>query len=151
MKKNWYVVAHRAGARFFEQVGVAPTLVLRKTLDNPEGRLSERERSGSTVGAVPRTGGAGMHTLSTEQSSTEQVEVKFSRAVGDEVNAAAKRGEYDYLVLVAEPHFLGRLKKQLDTAANQRLRTTVAKDLARVDDAEVSAHLGEALFTREPV
>lgn len=151
MKTNWYVVAHRAEARIFEQRGVKPELSLLKKLDNPEGSMKSEALITDKPGRTPRVSGNGFDTFSEEQSIKDQITLNFARQIAHHLNDGAKRNEYDYLVVVAEPQLLGLLRKELDKNATIKLRTTLNKDLARASDREMPTRLREVLFEREPV
>lgn len=151
MKKNWYLVAHRSGARVFEQSGVAPELVLVTSYDNPEGRMREGELNSDRGGKTPQTMGTGFNQFAPEHSQRDHLADQFSKVIATDLASKSREGKFDYLVLVAEPHLLGKLRERLDKNISEKVRATLSKDLAHVADREMSERLADVLFTREPV
>jgi protein required for attachment to host cells len=77
---------------------------------------------------------------------------KFVRLVGDQINAAAGRNEFDELLLVAPPRALGELRDALDAAAQAKLVGMLEKDLVKTPDSELWPHVREWVSpTRRPV
>ena len=66
-------------------------------------------------------------------------EEKFVRLVGEQVNAASGRDEFDELLLVAPP----QLREALDTAAHAKLVGALEKDLVKTPDHELWPHVRE--------
>jgi hypothetical protein len=69
----------------------------------------------------------------------------FAREVGECVNEALTRGEWERVVLVAPEAFLGQLEAELSEGARRQVAGKIAQDLAQMPapalSSEVRAHL----------
>ncbi len=54
---------------------------------------------------------------------------------------------YDRLILVAAPKFLGQIRAKLDKPTHAAVTATLDKDFMRLSDNEIQAHLHESFFT----
>ena len=71
-------------------------------------------------------------------------------AIAERLDAARNAHAYDELVLVAEPRFLGLLRRALDRATAALVVASVDKDLVAFDAAELLSHLAAALRPQTP-
>jgi len=55
------------------------------------------------------------------------------------------QNEFQRLVLVAPPRFLGLLRSSLDTPTQQLVVGSLDKDLAKVKEADLIGHVGEVI------
>lgn len=89
----------------------------------------------------------GRRTALEAHTSPKEIEAeRFARQLGDYLEDAVAHRRFDYLVLVAPPHFLGVLKGVLGRQAAKHLRATVDKDLSMLDAAEVRRRLIDNVF-----
>ena len=120
-----------------------------QTFDHPEGRESGRE-IGSTAAPgrmLKSKGPGGRHTALEARTSPKEVEAeRFARQLGDYLEDAVARRQFDYLVLVAPPHFLGVLKGCLGPQATKHVRRAVDKDFSMLNAAEIRARLVDEVF-----
>jgi protein required for attachment to host cells len=148
MASTWVVVAHQAGARFFEFRNAPKSLTLVRELDNPDGAKRNREidsdRPGSaSVGAAAP--GNVKRGMAHEQTAHERVVQNFAREVAEALRKARNANEIDELLLVAEPGFLGELTGALDKPTAKLIAAKVHKDLAIADADEVLEHVTRAI------
>ena len=68
---------------------------------------------------------------------------KFVHLIGEQINAASGRSEFDELLLVAPPRALSELRAALDAATRAKLVGTLEKDLVKTPDHELSPHVRE--------
>ncbi|MBN8551247.1 MAG: host attachment protein [Deltaproteobacteria bacterium] len=151
MNTHWYLVGHRAGARIFEQEGIKPELRVVRRFDNPDGLLKTNELVSDRQGRSDSAGMPGHNPVGDSNTPREHVLENFSHQLGQFLEQEAARGAFASLVLVAEPHVLGSLKKQIGKSTTPRLREALAKDLVRVSDHEMSAHLKSVMCVREAI
>ncbi|MEQ8232000.1 MAG: host attachment protein [Gammaproteobacteria bacterium] len=150
MHEKWLVVADRVGARIMAVLDGGRTLEPRVTLDNPEGRLQDREIDADRPGRAFDSGGEGRHAMSREQSAHERIAADFAREIGAALDKARGAGRLDELVLVAEPRFLGHLREAIDAHTANCVVASVDKDLVHLAPDELVAHLGDALKPAHP-
>jgi len=145
MANTWILVAHRAGARIFENTGPGQGLRLLDTISNPDGRLKNGEINSDRPGRAFDKLGGGRHSMSKEHEPTEQLAIEFAKRLGETLDNGRTHSLFGHLVLVAEPRFLGELRAALPAHTASLVSATVGKDLGGVEDNDVAGHLGEAV------
>lgn len=145
MTTTWILVAHRGGARLFENTGPGKGLQRLDHIDHPEGRLKNGELNADRPGRVFDSFGAGRHSMSKEHEPKEQLAIQFAKRLGSLLDKGRASNHFHQLVLVANPRFLGELRAALPAHTAARVTATLDKDLAGVSDHELPAHLGAAL------
>jgi protein required for attachment to host cells len=148
MTTTWVVVAHQAGARIMEhRAGFGKNLTFVSETPNPDGRKRNHEidsdRAGSTYTAT--RGLTGQRAMGQEQTAHERVVDNFARELADQIDRARTEHRFDDLILVAEPHFLGRLRHALPKTSLHTVKASVTKDLAAVSWNEVADHISDVL------
>lgn len=143
MNTTWILVAHRGGARLFENAGPGKGLTLVETVDHPEGRLKNGEINSDRPGRAFDKFGAGRHGMSTEQEPTERVAQRFAKELGEKLAQGRVQNRYAKLVLVAEPRFLGELRNSLDAPTTALVSATLDKDLGGITERDLPRHLGD--------
>lgn len=121
---TWIVVADGAGARVFTNVGDDKTLSLRQ-----DDLLSQDDVEG------------GPSKLPKEQSDADIDEAAFSHQLAQRINAAALKNQFQHLVLIADPHSLGRMRPLLHKETQSRLVGELAKTLTNVPLADIERAL----------
>jgi protein required for attachment to host cells len=89
------------------------------------------------------SGSTAHHAIAPHHDPHDQEKVLFEHHVAREINEAAKRDEFDSLVIVAPAHALEAIRSALDPAAKARIAGTLAKDLLKTPDDELWPHLKE--------
>jgi len=143
--KKWYVVASRTRTRIYQHTGPTTGLDLIETLENPDGRVRGREMHRHKLGAGVARGKAGQErTYSLESASDphELVAVQFAKKIASFLDKKVQKKAFDQVVLVAEPHVLGLIKKELTTKTVDSLGRSIRKDLNKISDTQLPKHLG---------
>ena len=78
---TWILVAHRAGARLFENKGPGKGLSLVENIDHPEGRLKDHDINADRPGRAFDNLGAGRHGMGKEVSPTQHVSQQFAKSL----------------------------------------------------------------------
>lgn len=141
MPKTWIVVAHRGGARLFENKGPGKGLDLLREIDHPEGRLKNREIDTDKPGRGYENRGGAHHAFEKERESTTHVAEQFAKQISGILDEGRNRQAYGRLVLVAEPRFLGNLRSALSRETASLVNATIDKDLGGVESREMAKHL----------
>jgi protein required for attachment to host cells len=145
MAGTWIVVAHRAGARIFENRGRDTGLVLVQQLTNEAGRLKNSEIDTDKQGSSGHSSNPGRNALTREESAQERAAADFARELSHTLTRGRNDNAYSDVVLVAEPGFLGLLRESLDAPTASMIRAEVPKNLAKVDVHALAPHLSEAV------
>ena len=142
MKTTWILVAHRGGARLFENHGPGKGLQLVEDIPHPEGRLKSGEINADKPGRAFDSFGAGRHSLSQEHEAADQVSLMFAKHLCDKLEKARAENRFGGLVLVAEPRLLGELRAALDKPTTALVSATLDKDLVGVENRDIPKRLG---------
>lgn len=142
MNTTWILVAHRSGARLFENSGPGKGLRLVEDIPHPEGRLKNGEINSDKPGRAFDKLGGGRHSMSKEHEPKEQVAMQFARHLGEKLHLGRSQNRFARLVLVADPRFLGELRGKLDAATAALVSATLDKDLGGISNHDLPKHLG---------
>ncbi|MDD9935718.1 MAG: host attachment protein [Myxococcales bacterium] len=143
MATTWYVIAHRAGARIVERRR-GRELSLFEEVEHDRGRLKSGELDTDAAGSAFESSREGVRAMAKKQSAHERDAHDFARDLARGLQAARNDRSFDDLVLVAEPHFLGLLRRSLDVATSGRVRYTINRDLAHVPVRDLQRHIERA-------
>ena len=144
---TWIVVASRAGARIVDKQG--DQLFLVEDIPHEAGRLRNREIDSDRQGRTFSRTTAARHALQTSESAHEHATKTFAKTIGERLDQARVAGQFERLVLVAEPHLLGLLRDVLDQETRRRVIASVPKDLHVVALRDLATYLPE--LPRAPV
>lgn len=145
MNTTWILVAHRSGARLFENFGPGKGLKLLEDLPHPEGRLKNSEIDSDRPGRAFDNFGGARHSMSTERAPIERVAQRFAKELSEKLVKGRVQNRYKKLVLVAEPRFLGELRNSLDSPTTALVSATLAKDLGGIMTQDLPQHLGDVV------
>ena len=145
MPMTWILVARDAGARVFEARGRGKGLGLLDTIEHPEGRAHDRDLASDRPGRSFRkdSGDPRRAAMSRAEGPRDRAVSDFARAVSDRLQRARVANQYDQLVLVAPPRFLGLLRSSLDGPTTHLVVGSMDKDLAMKNETELIEHLHE--------
>lgn len=143
--KTWIVVASRTEAKFFEYSGsVRRSVQYLSKLENPRGRLRAKEINSDKPGDFYNEFTFHGTSLVKDESPTERVAQEFAKKVVDYIDFQHDQKKFDDLVLVSDPHFMGRLRGLLPRNIMQIVKKEVLKDLSSVTTQELQDRLWPA-------
>ncbi|HEX9811961.1 MAG TPA: host attachment protein [Burkholderiales bacterium] len=145
MGKRWVLVAHRSGARLFENRGPGKGLELLKTVEHPAGKLRSHDIDSDKHGRSFDRRGGGRHAYTTEQDPTMHIAEQFAKQLAELLDDGRTQQRYAQLVLVAEPRFLGILRAALTSTTAARVVATLTKDLGSTNARELPKHLEDVI------
>jgi len=91
-------------------------------------------------GATFHSGSSAHHALAPRHDLHDLETVKFAHLVAQRLNELASRDAFDDLVIAAPPHSLAAIREKLHVDTEARVIGTLAKDLVKVPDQELSEH-----------
>jgi len=144
MNNIWILVAHRSGARLFENAGPGKGLNLIEEIAHPEGRLKDGQINADKPGRAFDTFSR-RHSVSQEKGPSDQVTTVFARRLSSLLDKARAQNRYAKLVLVAEPNFLGEPRGALNNQTAALVTSTLNKDLINVENRDLPEHLGSVM------
>jgi protein required for attachment to host cells len=145
MGKTWVVVSESTRARIYEAETPRAPLTELEDLAHPASRLHEQELTADLPGRAFDSGGQGRHAMGQKTSPSEREHIEFAREIGQRIEAGRVEGDFDNLILVAPPEFLGHLRKTLDAATRDKVVLEIGKNLVTKDCENVRAHIREQL------
>lgn len=133
--QRWVLVANAAGAKLFESNGVAYKFV--KEIDHPEGRKQNRElridrhgRAANLGAPVGGTGRMSRQAFSTAVEPKEHEAELFAKSLAEILESGRTSNQFNELILVANPWFMGKLKMFLTHNTSKCLVESYEKDFA---------------------
>ena len=136
--EGWVVVADGEKALFLFNEGdeVYPNLKVFREMEheNPPSREQGTDKAGRLSDA------GSSHRSAVENTDWHKIEKeRFAREISDRLYKFAHQGRFQSLVLVAPPHVLGDLRKELHQEVARRIVAEVPKDLTKhpVDQIEL--------------
>ncbi len=146
---TWILVADAGRAKLYSAELRADKWSLIKEFEHPEGRQTSSEISPSSPpGSSEQSQGHGArHTAYEPRTTPKKAETdRFAQHLADHLEKATASREFDALVLVAPPRFLGMLRGALGQQAAKQLRTSVDKDLSMFSVEALREHLTDVVF-----
>jgi protein required for attachment to host cells len=148
------VVADQSEARFYDMEGHTAEPRAAGGLSDPLAHLHDREfnsdRPGRKSDRAPlkagRRGATGHHGVGSERKPRRREAALFAHKITDEVAAAQRADQFDRLVLMAPPAFLGLLRKALPAALRETISAEIAKDLVHEPPSTVRAYVPAETF-----
>jgi protein required for attachment to host cells len=142
MNTVWVLVCDAARARLFEIQNDDPTWRAIGTLYHPESRSKTSELVGDHSGQRSSQGPSVHHNALAPSSFPKDVEKgHFVHTLATMLDHAMRSKRFDRWVLVAPPHFLGMLKKELTPELEKHLMVSVDKDLTHVEAPDLAERL----------
>ncbi len=143
------VVADQSEARFYDVDTIHRGMHFAGRLTDPVARLHDSDLVSDKPGrvfdhappATGRRGGVGHHGTGGERSPRKHEAEHFARTILAELDKARGAGEFERLVLMAPPAFLGMLREALSKPLEPFIAAEIHKDLVHQSDAIIKEHL----------
>lgn len=148
------VVADQSEARFYDTEHRDSGLRAAGVLLDPQAHLHDRDfksdRPGRVFDHAPdrpgRRGATAHHGTGGERSPRKHEAELFARRVAKQVQTAHRQNEFDRLILMAAPEFLGLLRQALPASIHALVAAEVNKNLVRETPAAVQTHMPVEAF-----
>ncbi|MBW0435910.1 host attachment protein [Leptospira yasudae] len=141
MKNKWVVVANRSEAKIFEYKGSKNGLELLESIENPKGRMRNRELIGVSGPAKSAKAQRVAYDTSSLQEPKRKVAESFASQISDVITQGRKSNRFLSLVLVSEPRFLGMLLDKMDRKSQSMIFHKMGKDITSTNNQEILEHL----------
>lgn len=145
MAKIWVVVADEARARVFCTSNSIEPLQELKTFTLPESRLQEQQLVTDKQGSASNGTGQGRHGVAEKSGQKEKYATRFAKELAVYLEQQRQQKNFVKLFIVAAPHFLGLLRKQLNKNVTELVALEIAKDLSMQEANDIRQHLPEYL------
>jgi len=131
MHNTWVVVADSARARIFRRNARWQKLDEHQDLAHPESRLHDGDLKTGGRGEQRESTNRSAHSSDYAVSPSEKHAEDFARDIAHTLHDGRSRGDFEKLVLVAPPSFLGHLRHKLDNTTAQCVTQEVDKNWSR--------------------
>lgn len=145
MKTTWVVVADAARARVLASQGKLRPFGNIEQFVHGESRLRDTEQVSDRPGRSFDSFGAGRHSMEAPTEPSDQEATRFAATIAERLHKGRVDNEFDDLVLVAPPRFLGTLRKALDKESAALVRAELDKEFSQLDDEEIRRRLESVL------
>lgn len=141
MSQYCILVADSAQAKLYTLDRAAGQLDELDQLTHDEARQRERDINSDRPGRQQGGAGSSHHGVSVEDSAREQGSVMFAKQIGEYLEADRVKQNPRGLVVMAPPHFLGILRKELSGECQKLVVQTVNKDLLQSTTRVILDHI----------
>lgn len=143
-KTTWILIADGARARIIRQADVkagadGQTEDLVFAIDHKPLREIMSDRPGRSFASE----GARRSAMDYRSEPEREQEVRFAHTLLEELERRLLDGDFEQLVIVAEPRMLGALRQKLSPALRRTIVAEVAKDLTKVPRQELGAAIAQ--------
>jgi len=143
------VVANQAEAAFYDLDSSTGEPKFATRLTDPLAHLHDRDFKSDRPGRFSdhallgpgRRGATAHHGTGGERRPRKHEAEVFARQVAGQLEHAQRNAEFDRLVVMAAPPFLGVLRKVLPDSVRLHVAAEVSKDLVNEPPASVRAHM----------
>lgn len=153
------VVADQSRADFYElEERDMPPLFVRR-LEDADARLHDRDLRSDRPGRVfdhaaaagARRGAVAHHATGGERSPRKVEARRFARRIAEELDEGRRQQQYDRLVIMAPPAFLGLLRREMPAALHAMVTAEIGKDLVHEPPEMLGTYLPRGTFARRPI
>lgn len=145
MSEYWVVVANAGRARIFSREKKFSSAVEVESLVHPESRLRRQDLVTDRPGQVQESR---MHGESPAGERTDPKTLEatvFARELAQRLDQGRQQGRFEHLVVLAEPSFLGEIRKQLDRGTASLVAATDTVDLTQAESEQIAQAVDSAL------
>lgn len=145
MNATWILVAESARARIFAVSKIGKKLREITDLTHPESRQHARELSSDLPGRAFDSHGQGRHSMEQATDLKEQEAHSFAVEIARHLDRNRLDGQFDALVLIAPPKFLGRVRAELSKATREAVIGELHKNLVEADEKTLEQQVSALL------
>jgi protein required for attachment to host cells len=145
MSTTWILTANGGKARIFAAESPTGGLTEIATITHPESRLRARELASDRPGRTFDAAGIGRHALSVQVDAKAQEQIRFAREIVDRLDQGRIEGDFDHLIVIAAPGFLGHLRATMAGPLQALVATELAKDYTELTASNLRAHLPQTI------
>ena len=143
-KNRWFVIANKSNMTIYSEPGDQKFHFIDR-LTNDDGRVREGDLEADRAGRSDSSSGAGAHASDRSNHKHEEIARKWAAKISLRLNEGALKNDFEEMILVAEPHFLGILRDELPAPMMKKVIAQIPKEYTRGSDTEIREHVFEAL------
>jgi protein required for attachment to host cells len=141
MSRIRIVVADQAEAIFYDSASLQarPREIAR--IADPAAHLHDRDFSSDRPGRAYESVGGARHAVGGENDPRYHEAVRFARRIARRLDDARRKDEFEELIVVAGPPFLGLVRAELSKPTRARVVHEIRKDLVHSPLEALQQHL----------
>lgn len=137
-EKTWILLMQRTQAKLMEYRASTRVLEFVEGFVNPSGDKKTGQLVSDRPGRLYRQAvGTGRSPATSSEDAHEHSLSLFAKELAATVQKGLAVGRCNRLILAAEPHCLGKIKKSLNAKTQKRVAGTVSQDLFRLDSTKL--------------
>ena len=138
--KTWVIVAESSRAKIYELDKKNSPLVALKEFAAPS---STQTHAITTDIALNNDNSSTQdsHHFKYASPTKQDKGLTFARKISNHLDNACNNGQFDKLIIMSSPAFLGQLRKQLKQSTNRYIVSEIGKNLVRHDTQSIRAHI----------
>ncbi len=137
MKKTWVVAAESSRARVFQAENRVKPMKELEGMAHPKARAKVLDINADDAGKTYDRMGQGIHDMEKEVDPKKHEAEVFAKEIAERLDKARAMGQFEELVLVAAPEFLGLLRKHLSPNTLKAVGRAVSKNLVREGEESI--------------
>ncbi|MGR8935446.1 MAG: host attachment protein [Gammaproteobacteria bacterium] len=141
MLNTWVVVADSGRARFFAMETRNAALREFDDMIHSEAKMRAQDEVSDRQGGIAGGHGEGDHTFEAPTDIKHHDAVVFAQQIGAKLEHGRVNGEYENLILIAAPAFLGVLRQCLNGQVLKMVGQSLDKNLVAQDEASIREHI----------
>ena len=141
MKSTWILVADSSRARIFTVDTLSSPLEEIDDLTHMESRLRDREITSDLPGRNRGEGGAGGHAFEQATDPKQNEADSFAHYVAHYLDSARNNNKISRLLIVAEPTFLGLLRKHISEPLRKMVSFELDKNITEQSVDIIRKHI----------
>ena len=141
MAGTWVVVADSSKARFFSLTSKKEAMQELEDLVHTEGRMRDQDEISDRQGGLAGGHGEGGHAFEAPTDIKHHDAEVFAKQIADKLEHGRVNHDYDNLILVAPPAFLGAMRQALNDHVANLVGSSLDKDLVAETEAAIREHI----------
>jgi len=141
MSRIRIVVADQAEAIFYDTPSLQAQPKEVAHISDPLAHQHDRDFSSDRPGRSYESVGGQRHAIEREDDPRQREAVRFAKRISRRLDEARRKGEYDELIVVAGPPFLGLMRKEMSRPTRERVVHEIRKDLVHSPVESLRRHL----------
>jgi len=142
MSQTWVVVAESSRAKIFELDQKDRSLTELVGFAHTPSRAHARQLDTDMPGHSRH--GKSRHLLG-QEGAKHQHSATFARTLGNHLETARHKHQFDKLIVMSPPGFLGELRKKMSHETNKSVVSEIDKNLVRHHLNEIQAHIPQRI------
>ena len=139
MSNTWVLVADSSCAKIFKTDGRD---IFHEVADlvHFQSKMHEQEITSDLPGSHAGKGGS-RHSFEGQTGIKEYEATNFAREISEQLETGHNKSQFDKLLIVAPPTFLGVLRKTIKPNIAKLVTHEINKDLVKFSTSEIKSHL----------